>query len=124
MKKILLIEDDHDLAKIMQKRLSQNGFEVLWAEDAYFATQTAHKEKPDLIILDLMIPGGGGISFLKNLRLSMNVQNIPVVVLTAMKNDERKKLVEDVGIQAYLEKPQDLDKLVDVIKSLLKIPES
>lgn len=122
MKKILLIEDNQDLAKIIQKRLVQNGFDVIWAADAYIGTQMAHTDNPDLIILDLMIPAGGGITCLKNIRLSYKINHIPVVVLTAMKDDEYKKRIEAEGVQAYLDKSQDIEKLGDVINSILNIP--
>jgi DNA-binding response OmpR family regulator len=118
--KILIIEDERDTAKVLLKRLSSEGFNVIVAQDGYQGVQFAHKEKPNLIILDLMLPAGGGFSVLKNIRLSSRGQTIPVVVLTAIKDEEYKQKVLDEGVDAYLEKPYDPDIFITTIKNILK----
>jgi len=115
MSKILIVEDEVDIAKVLKKRLTENGFEVIAASDGYEGTKLAHKEKPDLVILDLLMPVGGGMSVLKNIRMSGEIMEIPVVVLTGMKNEDYKKQVLAEGVEAYLEKPYDPDQLIATI---------
>jgi len=119
MSKILIIEDDFDVAKVLKKRLSKSSFETLVAEDGYHGIELAHKEKPDLIILDLKLPAGGGLGVLKGLRSSLHTKHIPVLVLTAMKDEEYKKKTLEKGVDAYLEKPYDPAVLLDTIKNIL-----
>ena len=119
MKKILLIEDDTVLAKILFTILSKNNFEVFVASDAMQGINLAHQKKPDLIISDLMIPAGGGLNTLKNIKLSTILKFIPVIVLTALRDDEYKKKVLDLGIEAYLEKPYEPEMLLKTIRDIL-----
>ena len=120
MSKILIIEDEADMAKVVAKRLAQSGFEVVVALDAYEGVKVAHKEKPDLIILDLMLPAGGGLSVLKNIKMTAEIRCTPVVVLTGDKNEDHKQQILDQGIEAYLEKPYEPDALISTIQDILK----
>ncbi len=119
MNKILIIEDDPDIGKIISKRLTAEGFEVVIATDACLGVESTHKEKPNLIILDLMLPCGGGLGVLENLRLSNQTRFIPIVVLTGMQNPEYKEKVLKLGVDAYLSKPFDAAALVATIKDIL-----
>jgi len=119
MSKILIIEDEPDTARVVTKRLTQSGFEVVVAVDAYEGVKFAHKEKPDLIILDLMLPAGGGFSVLKSIKMTAEIRYTPVVVLTGIKNEEYKQQILDEGVQAYLEKPYDPDVLISTIRNIL-----
>lgn len=119
MSKILVIDDEVDITKVLKKRLSTAGFDVIIAMDGYQGTEFAYKELPDLIILDLMLPAGGGLSVLKNLKLSVKTNDIPIVVLTAMRDEKYKKDILNTGVEAYLEKPFDAEKLIAVIRDLL-----
>jgi DNA-binding response OmpR family regulator len=120
MSKILIIEDEPDTAKVVTKRLAQGGFEVIVAVDAYEGVKFAHKEKPDLIILDLMLPAGGGFSVLKNIRMTAEIRTTPVVVLTGIKDEDYKQQILDEGVEAYLGKPYDPDVLISTIQGILK----
>ncbi len=120
MPKIIIVEDELDTVKVLAKRLSSKGFEVVTAADAYQGITLALKEKPDLIILDLMLPAGGGLSVLKNIRMSGRTRIIPVVVLTGIKNEDYKRQVLNEGVEAYLEKPYDPDVLISTIQNILK----
>ncbi len=119
MSKILIIEDEPDTAKVITKRLAQSGFEVVVAADAYEGVKSAHKERPDLIILDLMLPAGGGLSVLKNIRMSAELRLIPVLVLTGIKNEDYKRQILDEGVESYLEKPYDPDELISTVRNIL-----
>ncbi|OPY84843.1 MAG: Alkaline phosphatase synthesis transcriptional regulatory protein PhoP [Smithella sp. PtaU1.Bin162] len=119
MSKILVVDDDHDILKLLRFKLSQEGYKVIVAVDAYNGIQTANREKPDLIILDIMMPAGGGYHTLKNIRLTSHGSQIPIVVLTGMQDPELKKKIEAEGVEAYMQKPLDYPVLSETIKKLL-----
>ena len=119
MRKILIIEDEEDVAIVVRKRLVDAGFAAVVSADATQGVQMAHDEKPDLIVLDLMLPAGGGLKVLKDIKISMHTKFIPVVVLTGMKDEEYKKQVLDEGVDAYLEKPYEPTHLIATIEKIL-----
>ncbi len=119
-KKILIIEDERDTAKVIAKRLTQSGFDVVLAGDAYQGVAMTHKEDPDLIILDLMLPAGGGHAVLQNIGASITTSSIPVIVFTGMQDEEYKKKILSEGVEVYLEKPQDPDELIKIINNILE----
>jgi DNA-binding response OmpR family regulator len=119
-KTILIIEDELDTAKLLVKRLRDEGFEVRVAADAYQGTALTQALKPDLIVLDLMLPAGGGFSVLKNIHNIPTLSYIPVVILTGISDEEYKKKVLDEGVEAYIEKPYDHNVLISTIQNILK----
>ena len=119
MSKILIIEDEVDLAKILHKRLEDKGFEVVCAPDAHSGVDLAHKERPDLIILDIMLPLGGGVTVLRNLRISTHTMSIPVLVLTGMQDEELKKNILEMGVAFYMQKPYEIEELTKEINRIL-----
>lgn len=121
MKKIMIIEDDKAISDSLSKSLSDSGFEVMAVFDAYQGTKFAYEKNPDLIILDLMLPAGGGLTTLKNIRLSTKTKSIPVAVLTGAQDEELKSKVIKEGVSVYLEKPVELDKLIAAIKNILNL---
>ena len=123
-KKILVVEDELDAAKILVKRLTNEGFEVSVATDAYQGTSAIFKEKIDLVILDLMLPAGGGMSVLKNVKENPQKAYIPIVVLTGMKDDKVKNEVLGMGADSYLEKPYDWTNLLSTINGIFNKEES
>ncbi len=120
MATILVVEDELDVQKVIAKRLTSRGFTVHCASDGYQAVQKAHKVAPDLIVLDLQLPAGDGMSVLHKLRVSDNTKMTPVVVLTGMTNEMVKQSVLTEGVDAYLQKPYDAQVLLDTINKILK----
>ena len=120
-KRILIVEDEVDVAKVVKKRLSEHGFQGIIAVDGYQGVELAHKERPDLIILDLMLPAGGGLSVLKKIRIATNTMDIPVIVLTGIQDEKYKQQVLDEGVDAYMEKPYEASELIETIKKILVI---
>ena len=119
MPKVLIIEDDVDTSRLMGKLLSQNGYQVLAAIDAYQGINLIRKERPDLVILDLKMPAGGGIGVLKSIRSSMLFSFTTVVVVTASDDQELKKQVTELGVQGYVQKPFKNELLLQVIRNAL-----
>jgi len=119
-KKILLVEDELDFAKMVKIRLESLGYEVSIAGDAYSGTQAIIKSTPDLIILDLMMPAGGGFSILERIRSIPAKATIPVVILTGKTIDQAlKEQAETYGVSAIFSKPYDSVQFVQKIKTLL-----
>lgn len=119
MSKILIIEDEADLAKILHKRLEDKGFKVICAPDAHLGVDLAHKQRPDLIILDIMLPLGGGVTVLRNLRISTHTMHIPILVLTGMQDEELKINILKIGVAAYMQKPYEIEELSKEINRIL-----
>ncbi|MCP4653499.1 MAG: response regulator [Candidatus Omnitrophica bacterium] len=119
-KKIVLVEDEPDTAKVILKRLITEGYNVMITEDAPQAIRIIHDERPNLVILDLMLPGGGGLTVLQRMKLSTFTVAIPVIVLTGMKDEAYKNKIMAEGVEAYLEKPYEAKELLDTIKCLLE----
>jgi DNA-binding response OmpR family regulator len=119
MATILVVEDELDVQKVVAKRLTSRGFTVHCASDGYQAVQKAHALTPDLIVLDLQLPAGDGLSVLRKLRISDATKNTHIVVLTGMTNELFKQSVLTEGVDAYLQKPYDSQVLLDTIDKIL-----
>lgn len=119
MRKVLVVEDDVDVAKVLLKRLDDAGFETQCARDAYLAVKFCHDFNPDLIILDLMLPAGGGLFVLENIRGVVKTKDIPVLVLTGIKDEEYKQKILTQGVSAFMEKPYDHLELIKTVNKLL-----
>lgn len=119
MAKILVIEDEIDVTKVLRKRLTDAGYETLAAHDAYEGIKHAHRDKPDLILLDLKLPAGGGLSILRNLKMSSETRDIPVIVITGVKREEVKDYAMREGAAGYIEKPYEPQELLEAIRKTL-----
>jgi len=105
-KKILLVEDDEALANVYKSRLEIEGFETQWVENGELALTAAMKFKPDLILLDAMMPKISGFDVLDILRNTPETNNIHVVMLTALSQPKDKERAESLGVDDYLVKSQ------------------
>lgn len=118
-KKILLIEDEKELVSGLTTLLKSQGYLIIAAYDSLFGMSLAHKEKPDLIILDLGLPAGGGFYVLGNLKNSTKTLSIPILVLTAQQGVDLEEKVKQMGAAAYFHKPFDPELLLGRISSIL-----
>jgi len=118
-KKILIIDDDQDLRAALNIRLRANGYETSFAADAMVAIAEARKFKPDLILLDLGLPGGDGFVVMQRLSAIPALAVIPVIVLSARDKDSNENRAAMAGAVAYLQKPYDDQTLLVEIKSAL-----
>lgn len=119
-KKILIVDDERDIVKALMIRLQRAGYDVVTAFDGAQGVFMAHKEKPDLIILDIRMPAGNGFSVAQRLKRSIHTFTIPVIFLTGNpeKNAEEKAMA--VGARFYIKKPYDPEELLDAIKRALE----
>jgi CheY-like chemotaxis protein len=114
-KKILVVDDDNALLLLLSRRLSQAGHQILTALDASQAVRQATREIPDLILLDIKLPAGGGTGVLKTLKSSSRTMQIPVIVMTASEDPALRGEVEAFGPEDFLIKPLDIDGLIKKI---------
>lgn len=105
-KKILLVEDDTALAAVYRARFELEGFEVNEVNDGEAALSTALSFKPDLIVLDAMMPKINGFDVLDILRNTPEITNIKVVMLTALSQPKDKERAEQLGVDEYIVKSQ------------------
>ena len=119
-KRILIIEDEQAIRSILRKRLEANGYEVIVAEDGEEGLAVARQEKPDLILLDVMLPKRDGYSVCRLLKFDQRYRHIPVVMLTARAQEKDKKLGQQTGADAYVTKPFDAAELLATVSTMLK----
>lgn len=121
MARILSIEDDVDLQQVVTYALAKKGWDVVYAYDGKDGLDQARKFIPDLILLDMMLPGLNGIEVIKALKANASTRDIPVVVMTAYPSDAQflKSAVLAMGAVEYLAKPVHIDELVSTIERLL-----
>jgi len=140
-KRILIIDDEPDIVTFLSAVLEENGYSSLSAKDGVEGLEVIRKERPDLILLDLMMPKKSGITLFQELRNDPKMSDIPVVVVTGVSEvtgvdfrnfmykrplKDEKKFVETTGLtkytvpNGYVEKPIDPDELIKAIKEALK----
>lgn len=120
MAKILLVEDDSNLREIYGARLEAEGYEILSANDGEEALAIAVREKPDLIITDVMMPKISGFDMLDILRTTPETKDIKVIVMTALSQDADRKHGKDLGADNYIVKSQvTLDDVVNVVRDAM-----
>lgn len=119
--KILVVDDDKALRDLYKIRLNEAFFQVVEAADGEEGLVRAMDEKPDLIVLDLMMPKINGMDVLDILKATKETKDIPVIVVTALVHDDVRKRVIDSGALAYLTKFEYRPaKVVEVVKLILK----
>ncbi|MBL8890448.1 MAG: winged helix-turn-helix domain-containing protein [Planctomycetaceae bacterium] len=118
--KILVVEDDRSLADIVRYNLQQAGYEVFWAFDGPDGLTQAQLHSPDLIVLDLMLPGIDGLEVCRRLRSSPQTKDVLILMLTA-KGEEADHLIGfSVGCDDYVVKPYSVKILLERIKALIR----
>lgn len=119
-KKILVIDDEKDLIEAVAFRLKANGYDVITAGDGAEGLDKARKERPDLIILDLMLPKMDGYRVCGLLKNDARYGSIPIIMFTARAQEEDIKHGKEMGAEAYITKPFEPETLLSKIKELLK----
>ncbi len=117
--KILVVDDDPKALILMEAVLKPLGYDVILINDSRQAIQTAIKEKPSLIFLDIMMPVMDGYTALNKIKKEEAIKNIPVVMVTALELDGNKALASICGASAYVTKPIDSKQLIETIAQFL-----
>ena len=119
-KKVLIVDDEKDLVETVVFQLQEAGYEVISAYDGQEGLDKARKVKPDLIVLDLMLPKMDGYKVCGLLKSDSRYAKIPIIMFTARAQESDMKLAKEVGAEAYITKPFEQEVLLGKIKELLK----
>jgi two-component system alkaline phosphatase synthesis response regulator PhoP len=117
--KVLVVDDEVYILHILDFSLGAEGFDVITANNGELAIEKAKQEKPDLIVLDIMMPVLDGYETCRRLKREAETKNIPVVLLTAKGRDVDKRLGYEVGAVDYIVKPFSPNRLIERIQEIL-----
>jgi two-component system phosphate regulon response regulator PhoB len=128
MKKVLTVDDDDDIRKVVSKLVEKSGYEAIEAKNGVEGMGMVREHKPDLIILDMLMPKESGIRMYHELKTEEPLKDIPVVVLSAIPKKSflrSQKVLDEFGGQsvpepeAYIEKPEEPEELIALMKKIL-----
>jgi DNA-binding response OmpR family regulator len=118
-KTVLVVDDEPNIVRTVSDRLKMNGYRVITATDGQEAIERALEEKPDLILLDVLMPRLDGHAALERLRQMEETRSTPVIMLTALDQTQHVARASSMGIADYVVKPFDLLVLLQKVKSAL-----
>lgn len=118
--KILIVEDEKDIVKMLEYNLKKENFRTNYAHDGEEGLEKAHREHPDLIILDLMLPGMDGLEVCKSLKSENKTSGIPIIMLTAKAQEADKVVGLELGADDYVTKPFSPRELLARVKAILR----
>jgi two-component system alkaline phosphatase synthesis response regulator PhoP len=118
--KVLVVEDEPDIRKLLHYNLAQEHFRVLEAEDGEQALKILKRDKPNLIILDLMLPGLSGLEICRTLREHPETARLPILMLTAKAGEADKVIGLEMGADDYLAKPFSPREMLARVRALLR----
>jgi len=119
LSKVLVVEDEASIQKLAKANLTASGYQVLVAGSGEAALRLVQTEHPDLVLLDLRLPGMSGWDVLLAIRTSKNLRGIPVVIMTAVVPDGGENLIRHLRADGYLTKPFTVDDLLHQVKEVL-----
>ena len=119
-KLILVVDDEENIRDLLVFNLQKEGYDTIEAEDGLAAVDMALKEKPDLILLDVMIPKLDGISVCKKIRYALNISNIPILMISARDTETDKIIGLEMGADDYITKPFQIREVMARIKANLR----
>ncbi len=121
MKKVMLIEDDRKITLALGVRLRSMGYEVNSAADAVYAMDETLRCQPDLILMDINLPGGDGFMVADRMRSCSSLASVPIVFITASKQRAMRVRAHNYGATAFLEKPFNAAQLAEAVDSCLYV---
>jgi DNA-binding response OmpR family regulator len=119
LSRILIVEDDAFIARLLSMSLERSGHSVIWASDGNDGLAQARAARPDLILLDVMMPGMDGFQVLRSLKQHPTTRTIPVIMLTAQTDGRSVLNGIDGGAEAYLSKPIDFSDVIQRVARCL-----
>ena len=119
MKKILIIDDNESVCSMLKRLFEQRGFQIFIANDGLLGVHIARQKKPDLIILDLMLPGMDGHKVCRMIKFDQQLKNIPVVIFTSRNTERDAALAKKCGADDFVVKAKGTDKILATVEKLL-----
>lgn len=123
-KRILLADDEADIIMLVSTRLKAGGYDVITATDGEAALRMVREQKPDLVILDVMMPKLNGHQVCRLLKFDSNFRSIPVIILTARTQPADARIAGECGADAHMTKPLDSQEFLKKVAKLLGVAES
>ncbi|HEY7139561.1 MAG TPA: response regulator [Methylomirabilota bacterium] len=120
--RVLVVEDDSATALVCSRLLQKAGYGTIIASDAGQAVACAHRDQPALILTDLMMPAGGGVSLLERLALSSRTRAIPILVMTGSANAGLERRATEAGALRVLKKPVEPESLLEAVREAIGGP--
>src|SRR5215813_11126393 len=120
VKKVLIVEDETDLVKLLKYNLEKEGFKVNYATDGTVALAEARRDPPDLVILDLMLPGLDGLEVCRQLRRNEKFVRTPVLILSARSEEADRVVGLELGADDYVTKPFSTREVIARVRALLR----
>ena len=120
--KVLIADDDKDLCQLLSAVLRSQGHEVIFAFDAAQALSVARTNTPDVIVLDINMPGGTGTGALEKLKINMKTSMIPVLVITASTDEQHSTSMKQMGAAEFMRKPLDVEEFCETLHRITGIP--
>ncbi|MFA5155784.1 MAG: response regulator [Candidatus Omnitrophota bacterium] len=121
-KKILVVDDEPDFLKIIKIRLESDGYETLLCDNGKDALNIIKKDKPDAVLLDILMPELDGLEVLRTIR--KQDKNLPVFIITAFSNNERFELAKKFNASGFIVKTSDLGEEIGNINSFLRLADN
>lgn|SRR5574344_1202802 len=118
-KKILIVDDEHDIVETLKFVLEAKGYDCYCAFDGEIGLNLAKEIKPDIMILDVMMPKINGYKIARLLKYDSKYKDIPILMVTARSQDEDKLIGEETGVNEYITKPFELDYVVEKVEKYL-----
>jgi DNA-binding response OmpR family regulator len=117
--RVLIVDDEADLVSVLRIGLEIEGFEVIAASDGEEGLRKAREDRPELVVLDLMLPKLDGYRVCRALKFDERYRNLPIVILSARSGEQDRRLAFDMGADAFVSKPYDMAALVKLIRARL-----
>jgi DNA-binding response OmpR family regulator len=119
-KSVVIIEDEPFIIEALTFLLENEGLDVRSISDGANAIDFIIKSKPNLVILDIMLPNVSGMKILEDIRLMYEISNLPVLMLTAKGQKKDRRAAEEAGVSKFMTKPFDNQELIENVKAMIK----
>ena len=117
---VFIVEDDYDISEVLRFNLEHKGYKVVWEENGENAFEKIINDIPDLLILDLALPGISGIDVCRYLKNNEKTKHLPIIILTAKIKKEDREAAVSVGADDYITKPFTLKDVLKRVDALIK----
>lgn len=117
--RILVVDDDEKALNLIEAMLTPNGYDVILISEGKKTIDAARNQKPDLILLDVMMPDPSGYTVLSAIKADGDIKDIPVIMVTALTYELNEMFARDLGAAGYITKPIDLQNLLGTISGIL-----